>query len=538
MKTCNKKGFTMVELLAVISIIAILAIIAITSIAKILSTTEEEYYKKQENLMLVAGKDYFNDNPSKKPQDIGEETCVSLDTLYKNNYIGQVKDYNKNDCDMAITSSGVCAKKITTKKYTYYSYLKCAGTEYIESTANPPTITIIKSPTFVETDNSDTHDFTYQVEDTENNLVSYRYIIYDTVISNASIEADFEIKKDSGWIQLDGVKKIKKTITIKDLLPGYYKIKIQAYNDQGKLAETMSNQITIDPYDTDEVIQVNLSPDPYFTKGTNLWYNSDVTITVPKQTMSDIKSFDIVITQTDNSVGADRTKSVELYNWTHLRPANGPYTFNVSKVNGKNYGYQVLIKYTLDVMTQNKNYTSTTFNIDLEAPTCTTTKDITTWTNQDVTYTGTCNDSWGSGCKSKTITSIKTEDTSAAQPYCRYTTPGVVFDNTGNMTTCPVSCYKKDSVAPTKPVIDNPYSGVTQTARYNITATSSDPLSKIAKWQYKKESSGTWTDISSSAVNSLNYKVPSTGNYTLYLRACDNAGNCSSATSTSIKIGS
>lgn len=537
MKICNKKGFTMVELLAVITIIAILGIIAVTSIAGILSNTEEEYYKEQESLMLIAGKNYFNDNLSKRPQDIGEEICVSLDTLYSNNYIGEVKNYDKKTCDKNIESSGVCAKKVSTKKYTYYSYLECAGTEYIEQTAEPPTITITQKPLQVSAEDSTTHTLKYNIKDESNKIVSYRYIIYYTSQAYNPDESTYEITVDSGWKQVNNSTSLNETVDLKSLKPGYYKVKIQAYNDKGKLGEILSNVIQVSYFYTDESIDYTITPEPKYVSSspTINWYNSDVILTIPNQTKNEIDTFDVVITQYDLSLSLAERQGVEIVNMTHLRPNKGPYTYTIPKVTNKVYRYQIIIKYASQLLQQAGQYTSVTFSIDGKAPICNTTINPTGWTNQNVTYTGTCDDEEGSGCKSATITSTKTSDTSASQPFCTYTSVGAIFDNVGNMKICSAVCYKKDSVAPTTPVITNPYSGTTQTSRYNITATSSDTLSKIAKWQYRK-TSGTWTNIANSARDNLTFKVPTTGSYRLYLRACDNAGNCSSIASTAIAV--
>jgi len=47
MKKLNKKGFSMVELLAVITILGILSTISIISVQRILARAKEEFYDKQ-----------------------------------------------------------------------------------------------------------------------------------------------------------------------------------------------------------------------------------------------------------------------------------------------------------------------------------------------------------------------------------------------------------------------------------------------------------------------------------------------------------
>ena len=55
----NRKGFTMVELLVTIIILGLLTTLVITSIASILDKSHEEYYNSQENMLVLAGRDYL-----------------------------------------------------------------------------------------------------------------------------------------------------------------------------------------------------------------------------------------------------------------------------------------------------------------------------------------------------------------------------------------------------------------------------------------------------------------------------------------------
>lgn len=529
----NKRGFTMVELLAVITIISVLGLIAITSITNILSSTEEEYYEEQEALMLVAGKNYFSDNLDKRPHDIGEEACVTLSTLQSNNYIGVIKDYDKNVCN----TGTVCSKKVTTKNYTYYSYLKCAGSEYVVQNVDSPTVTLVNYSTKISGNNTAAKDVSYKIEDSASKIVSYRYVVYSGSSSPDS-RSDWEVVKDSGWKYLDNVDSFNSSFNLGDLHAGYYRVEIQAYNSNGKLGSVVSNSINVNNYAISENIQFTSTPDPSYVQSAGIdWYKDDVVINIPMQRKNEIKTFQIIITGYDLEEGYSSVK--EIYNWPHLRPTNGPYTFTLPRVEGKLYRYQVRILYATETLTYNQNASvSRMYNIDGQSPSCTTTVDPSGWTNTNVIMTGTCDDMDGSGCKEEMITSTKTVDTSASLPYCTHTIPGVVFDNVGNMTVCPVSCYKKDSVAPDTPVIDNPYAGIKQPSVYSISATSSDVLSGIKKWQVKK-ASGSWVDISNSDVSKITYTVPTPGSYTmyaLYLRACDYAGNCSNSASTLVSI--
>ena len=57
----KSKGFTMIELLATIIILGLLITIAYTSVRNILNRGNNTYYESQENMIVLAGQDYFAD---------------------------------------------------------------------------------------------------------------------------------------------------------------------------------------------------------------------------------------------------------------------------------------------------------------------------------------------------------------------------------------------------------------------------------------------------------------------------------------------
>ena len=79
----QKKGFTLIELLATIIILGLLVTIAYISVTSILNRGNDSYYKSQENMLLLAGREYFADHRSELPKDIGNTSNVSLETLIK-----------------------------------------------------------------------------------------------------------------------------------------------------------------------------------------------------------------------------------------------------------------------------------------------------------------------------------------------------------------------------------------------------------------------------------------------------------------------
>ena len=126
----NKKGFTVIELLAVILVMAILLIIAVPTILKYMKQGTKSYYTSLESEVKVAGADYVETYRSLLPQNIGHVRVIALEELVENKYIDPVKDEKGNACTGQVT-----VKKVKTDSYEYYSCLKC-GTYYSSKEEN------------------------------------------------------------------------------------------------------------------------------------------------------------------------------------------------------------------------------------------------------------------------------------------------------------------------------------------------------------------------------------------------------------------
>lgn len=88
----NNKGFTLVELLAVILILGALAIIAMPSITKYFAKSNEEIRNTLEKNLELAAKDYVIDNE----EDV---SYVSVITLMQHHYLSEkIIMKGKEDC--------------------------------------------------------------------------------------------------------------------------------------------------------------------------------------------------------------------------------------------------------------------------------------------------------------------------------------------------------------------------------------------------------------------------------------------------------
>ena len=93
----NKKGFTLVELLAVIVIVALLTGIGAISYTAFVNKTKNNVYKTYEDTMKSTTQLYLLDNSDMIPP-INGKTILYLNDLLLNNKIDQIKNpHNKED---------------------------------------------------------------------------------------------------------------------------------------------------------------------------------------------------------------------------------------------------------------------------------------------------------------------------------------------------------------------------------------------------------------------------------------------------------
>ncbi len=123
----NKKGFTLIEIIAVIAILGVLALIAIPSVSRIMAGFRIKYYDKLEGTVTEAAKNYYNDNRIYRPTDTLYADHVETNTtLVAKNYIDEVKDYHGKTCSNSYT---IIIYK-GNNDYEYHTCLKCASDDY------------------------------------------------------------------------------------------------------------------------------------------------------------------------------------------------------------------------------------------------------------------------------------------------------------------------------------------------------------------------------------------------------------------------
>ena len=134
-KKLNKKGFTMVELLAAITILAIVSLIAIRGVSGLIERAKVERDVQQQKSLIIAAESYIQANSQYKPKTIGETRIINAKTLKEANYLKA--DITNEKGESCTKNSIVRVYKLSKTEYSYYPYIYC-GDEEAPETITPP----------------------------------------------------------------------------------------------------------------------------------------------------------------------------------------------------------------------------------------------------------------------------------------------------------------------------------------------------------------------------------------------------------------
>lgn len=121
----NNKGFTMVELLAVITILGLLLGIGVATIQKATDKARVNFYKSQRTTIENATATYLADHKNEYPKYVGSTKSITLRTLQTNKYLGPFTDHSKQENSCNPDNTKVVVIKTDLNRFTYKSVLNC-----------------------------------------------------------------------------------------------------------------------------------------------------------------------------------------------------------------------------------------------------------------------------------------------------------------------------------------------------------------------------------------------------------------------------
>lgn len=129
-----KKGFTLVELLAVIIILGLITGITVPIIAGAINNSKTKAYEEQINLIIDAGRNYMAKHANELPKSLGNKTYIDVGTLKTEGYLSDKDIKNpiyssssedsKKKCQY-LNGSVIITYQNSKYNYTYENQIAC-----------------------------------------------------------------------------------------------------------------------------------------------------------------------------------------------------------------------------------------------------------------------------------------------------------------------------------------------------------------------------------------------------------------------------
>ena len=136
----RKKGFSLVELLAVVVILGILATISIVAVSSLIDRAKQDKMDSLKKTVLLSAQTYIQNNKNLVPKIIGESKNIKVSDLRAGNYL--TEDIKNDKGESCMEKSYVRVYKLSKSEYTYTAFIYCGNEELPEEEAVPrPLIT-------------------------------------------------------------------------------------------------------------------------------------------------------------------------------------------------------------------------------------------------------------------------------------------------------------------------------------------------------------------------------------------------------------
>lgn len=125
----NKKGFTLIELVAVILIIAIILLLIVPNMSNVKNNVQTKLWLENEGRLVEATKKYMYSKDINYPDVSGESIIIEKSELLDEKLISEIYDFANKDeiCDAEVIITNIA------NKYIYSPYIHCANS-YVSKT--------------------------------------------------------------------------------------------------------------------------------------------------------------------------------------------------------------------------------------------------------------------------------------------------------------------------------------------------------------------------------------------------------------------
>ena len=188
-KLKNRKGFSLVELLAVVVILGLLAAIGIVATTSLVDKAKSEKMDSQKNTVTLSAQTYMQNNKNLVPKIIGESSIIKVSDLRTKKYL--TEDIENDKGESCMEKSYVRVYKLSNTEYTYTTFLYC-GSEEI------PPEEVVPSPIIT----AKFSDSTGEIKDNILNNVGDAYLYIE--INSATTDQIASYKSQGTQIAIDG----------------------------------------------------------------------------------------------------------------------------------------------------------------------------------------------------------------------------------------------------------------------------------------------------------------------------------------------
>ena len=231
----NRKGFSLVELLAVVVILGILASVTIFAVSRVIDKSKNEKNITEVKSATLAAKSYLQANKELAPKGIGESIKIPFQELKDTKYL--TEDIIRDDGKNCMENSFIEVIKTGKNSYDYKPHVYC-GSEVppIEDALDPP---VLKNG-IIFSDSNDvgvaSFSFTILGSATNKNteITSYTYVIstkrdaqtdyqevYNSGVLNGENRTEINVsEKIKKYIDLTGITSVRLTVLARNTTGG------------------------------------------------------------------------------------------------------------------------------------------------------------------------------------------------------------------------------------------------------------------------------------------------------------------------------